>query len=49
MVGVDLPQKAAGFLMKKELEFFAKYVLVPLSDCWRMDLAAKLNGSLQSS
>jgi len=24
MVGVDLPQKAAGFLMKKELEFFAK-------------------------
>ena len=25
MVGVELPQKAAGFLMKKELEFFAKY------------------------
>ena len=24
MVGVDLPQKAAGFLMKKELDFFAK-------------------------
>ncbi|KAF2077049.1 hypothetical protein CYY_001681 [Polysphondylium violaceum] len=24
MVGVDLPQKAAGFLMKKELEYFAK-------------------------
>jgi phosphoglycerate kinase len=24
MVGVDLPQKAAGYLMKKELEFFAK-------------------------
>lgn len=24
MVGVELPQKAAGFLMKKELEFFAK-------------------------
>lgn len=27
MVGVELPQKAAGFLMKKELEFFAKSVL----------------------
>jgi len=24
MVGVDLPQKAAGFLMQKELEYFAK-------------------------
>jgi len=24
MVGVELPQKASGFLMKKELEFFAK-------------------------
>lgn len=24
MVGVDLPQKAAGFLMKKELDYFAK-------------------------
>src|SRR5262245_18039834 len=24
MVGVELPQKAAGFLMKKELEYFAK-------------------------
>ncbi|KAJ3074854.1 phosphoglycerate kinase [Podochytrium sp. JEL0797] len=24
MVGVNLPQRAAGFLMKKELEFFAK-------------------------
>ncbi|XP_027794053.2 phosphoglycerate kinase 1-like [Marmota flaviventris] len=24
MVGVNLPQKAAGFLMKKELEYFAK-------------------------
>jgi phosphoglycerate kinase len=24
MVGVDLPQKAAGFLLKKELEYFAK-------------------------
>lgn len=26
MVGVELPQKAAGYLMKKELEFFAKCV-----------------------
>src|SRR5436305_7719374 len=24
MVGVDLPQRASGFLMKKELEYFAK-------------------------
>lgn len=31
MVGVKLPQKAAGFLMKKELEFFAKYVSSKLS------------------
>lgn len=24
MVGVELPQRAAGFLVKKELDFFAK-------------------------
>jgi 3-phosphoglycerate kinase len=24
MVGIELPQRAAGFLMKKELEYFAK-------------------------
>src|SRR5271167_4480846 len=24
MVGVDLPQRASGFLMKKELDYFAK-------------------------
>ena len=24
MVGVDLPQRAAGFLMEKELVYFAK-------------------------
>jgi 3-phosphoglycerate kinase len=24
MVGIDLPTRAAGFLMKKELEYFAK-------------------------
>lgn len=29
MVGVDLPQKAAGFLMKKELEYFAKVLENP--------------------
>jgi len=29
MVGVDLPQKASGFLMKKELEYFAKAVENP--------------------
>jgi len=29
MVGVDLPQRAAGFLMKKELEYFAKVLENP--------------------
>jgi len=29
MVGVQLPQRAAGFLMKKELEFFAKALESP--------------------
>jgi len=29
MVGVDLPQKASGFLMKKELEYFAKAIENP--------------------
>lgn len=29
MVGVNLPKKAAGFLMKKELEYFAKAVEKP--------------------
>lgn len=29
MVGVDLPQKASGFLMKKELEYFAKAIESP--------------------
>ncbi|KAG8754397.1 phosphoglycerate kinase [Ceratobasidium sp. 428] len=29
MVGVNLPQRAAGFLMKKELEFFAKALESP--------------------
>ncbi|KYQ91990.1 phosphoglycerate kinase [Tieghemostelium lacteum] len=29
MVGVELPQKAAGFLMKKELEYFAKALETP--------------------
>src|SRR5690606_21972864 len=29
MVGVELPQKASGFLMKKELEYFAKVLESP--------------------
>lgn len=29
MVGVDLPQRAAGFLMQKELEYFAKVLEHP--------------------
>lgn len=30
MVGVDLPQKTCGFLMKKELEYFAKALHNPV-------------------
>ena len=29
MVGVTLPQRAAGFLMKKELEYFSKALESP--------------------
>jgi phosphoglycerate kinase len=29
MVGIDLPVRAAGFLMKKELEYFAKVLEHP--------------------
>lgn len=29
LVGVELPQKASGFLMKKELEYFAKAIENP--------------------
>lgn len=29
MVGVQLPKRAAGFLMKKELEYFAKVLENP--------------------
>ena len=29
MVGVELPQRAAGFLMTKELEYFAKVLENP--------------------
>jgi len=29
MVGIQLPQRAAGFLMKKELEYFAKVLEKP--------------------
>lgn len=31
MVGVNLPVKAAGFLMKKELEYFAKALESPVT------------------
>ena len=30
MVGVNLPQKAAGFLLKKELTYFAKALESPV-------------------
>jgi len=29
MVGIELPKRAAGFLMKKELEYFAKALESP--------------------
>jgi phosphoglycerate kinase len=29
MVGIDLPQRAAGFLMKQELDAFAKIIEEP--------------------
>ena len=38
MVGVDLPQKASGFLMKKELDYFAQ----ALENPQRPDFAASI-------
>jgi len=47
MVGVDLPQKAAGFLMKKELEFFAKALESPERPFLAILGGAKISDKIQ--
>jgi len=47
MVGVELPQKAAGFLMKKELEFFAKALENPERPFLAILGGAKISDKIQ--
>ncbi|OLN88311.1 Phosphoglycerate kinase [Colletotrichum chlorophyti] len=47
MVGVDLPQKASGFLMKKELEFFAKALESPARPFLAILGGAKVSDKIQ--
>lgn len=47
MVGVDLPQKAAGFLMKKELEYFAKALESPKRPFLAILGGAKVSDKIQ--
>lgn len=47
MVGVDLPQKAAGFLMKKELEYFAKALESPQRPFLAILGGAKVSDKIQ--
>jgi phosphoglycerate kinase len=47
MVGVDLPQKAAGFLMAKELEFFAKALENPQRPFLAILGGAKVSDKIQ--
>lgn len=47
MVGVELPQKAAGFLMKKELEFFAKALESPERPFLAILGGAKISDKIQ--
>jgi phosphoglycerate kinase len=47
MVGVDLPQKASGFLMKKELEYFAKAVENPEKPFLAILGGAKVSDKIQ--
>ncbi|ORY75460.1 3-phosphoglycerate kinase [Protomyces lactucae-debilis] len=47
MVGVDLPQKAAGFLMAKELEFFAKALESPQRPFLAILGGAKVSDKIQ--
>ncbi|KAI1860578.1 uncharacterized protein JN550_011426, partial [Neoarthrinium moseri] len=47
MVGVDLPQKAAGFLMKKELDYFAKALESPKRPFLAILGGAKVSDKIQ--
>ena len=47
MVGVELPQKAAGFLLKKELEFFAKVLDKPEAPFLAILGGAKVKDKIQ--
>lgn len=47
MVGVDLPKKAAGMLMKKELEFFAKALENPERPFLAILGGAKISDKIQ--
>lgn len=47
MVGVDLPQKAAGFLMAKELEYFAKALENPTRPFLAILGGAKVSDKIQ--
>lgn len=47
MVGVDLPQKASGFLMKKELEYFAKALESPKRPFLAILGGAKVSDKIQ--
>lgn len=47
MVGVDLPQKAAGFLMKKELDYFAQALENPKRPFLAILGGAKVSDKIQ--
>lgn len=47
MVGVELPQKAAGFLMKKELDYFAKALESPQRPFLAILGGAKVSDKIQ--
>ncbi|KAK4109825.1 phosphoglycerate kinase [Canariomyces notabilis] len=47
MVGVDLPQKAAGFLMKKELDYFAQALESPMRPFLAILGGAKVSDKIQ--
>ncbi|KAL1996824.1 hypothetical protein VTN49DRAFT_7689 [Thermomyces lanuginosus] len=47
MVGVDLPQKAAGFLVKKELDYFAKALESPQRPFLAILGGAKVSDKIQ--
>ena len=47
MVGVDLPQRASGFLMKKELDYFAKALEKPARPFLAILGGAKVSDKIQ--